>query len=297
LQERNRAAGNRRGASKELRKPNRGRVRSNDEDRARYDRKTEIPEREEYFKGEERNENVLEGRNPIREALKSGRSIERILVARGELEGSVRQVLAMARERKIVIQEVERSHLDELAQSGAHQGIIAIVSPYRYVEVEDILRSAREKEEDPFVIILDEITDPHNLGSVIRTAECCGAHGVIIPKRRAVGLTPAVAKSSSGAVEYVPVAKVTNIAVVIEQLKKEGLWIAGADMGGGTYFNQDLKGPLALVIGSEGTGIGRLIKEKCDFLVSIPLKGRIESLNASVAAAILMYEVVRQRAQ
>lgn len=241
-------------------------------------------------------EYFLEGRNPIREALKAERPMNKILVARGELEGSVRQILHSAREKKIVIQEVDRSRLDEISGSKSHQGIIAYVSAHEYVELADILRLAKGKGEPPFLIILDEISDPHNLGAIIRTAECCGAHGVVIPKRRAVGLTPVVAKASSGAIEYMPVARVTNIAVTIDELKKQGIWITGATMEGEVYYKADLKGPVAVVIGAEGTGLGRLIKEKCDFLVSIPLKGKIESLNSSVAAAILMYEVVKQRA-
>jgi len=259
-------------------------------DRDRIKRERETAPEEQGFA-----ENRVEGRNPVLEALRSGRTIEKILVARGSHESSIREIIAKARERKIVIQEVDRQRLDQISESGAHQGVIAFVTPYSYVEVEDILKRASDKGEDPFVIVLDEITDPHNLGSVLRTAECCGAHGVIIPKRRAVGLTPAVVKASAGAVEYIPVAKVTNISAALEELKKHGLWIAGADMDGAEYTKQDLKGPLALVIGGEGTGIGRLVKEKCDFLVSIPMKGRIESLNAAVAAAVLMYEVVRQR--
>lgn len=240
-------------------------------------------------------ENRIEGKNPVLEALKSGRTIEKLLIARGNTEGSIREIVKRARDSKVIIQEVDRQRLDEISQSGAHQGIIAYVTPYSYVEVDEMLAKAKEKGETPFLVILDEITDPHNLGAVIRTAECCGAHGVIIPKRRSVGLTPAAIKASAGAVEYVPVAKVTNISSLLDDLKEQGIWIAGADIEGQSYTEQDLKGPIALVIGSEGQGIGRLVKEKCDFLVKIPLKGSIESLNASVAAGILMYEVVRQR--
>lgn len=239
--------------------------------------------------------NQIEGKNPVLEALKSGRTIEKILVARGSSEGSVREILKRAREKRLVIQEVDRSRLDDLAQSNAHQGIIAYVTPYDYVDLDHILQRARDLGEDPFIIVLDEITDPHNLGAIIRTAECSGVHGIVIQKRRSVGLTPAAIKASAGAVEYLPVAKVTNIATSLETLKKEGLWVAGADMGADLYTGQDLTGPIALVVGSEGHGLSRLVKEKCDFLVSIPQKGRVESLNASVAAGILMYEIVRQR--
>ncbi len=247
--------------------------------------------------GEERElfENLIEGRNPVIEVLRSGRTIEKLLIVRGSHEGSLREIVKRAKENKVMIQEVDKQRLDELSQSGVHQGVLAYVTPYSYVEVDDILARAHEKGEAPFLVILDEITDPHNLGAVIRTAECCGVHGVVIPKRRAVGLTPAAIKASAGAVEYLPVAKVTNIAVLMDELKKKGIWIVGADVSGQLYTGQDLKGPIALVIGSEGKGMARLIKEKCDFLVRIPLKGRIESLNASVAAGILMAEVVRQR--
>jgi 23S rRNA (guanosine2251-2'-O)-methyltransferase len=240
-------------------------------------------------------EGYIEGKRPVLEALKSGRTVEKLLIARGSTEGSIREIFRRARDGKIIIQEVDRQRLDEISQSGAHQGVIAYVTPYHYAEVEDMLARAKERGEAPFLVVLDEITDPHNLGAVIRTAECCGAHGVIIPKRRSVGLTPAAIKASAGAVEYLPVAKVTNIVRTLEDLKQRGIWIAGADVQGTGYTVQDLRGPIALVIGSEGQGIGRLIREKCDFLIKIPLKGRIESLNASVAAGILMYEVVRQR--
>lgn len=240
-------------------------------------------------------ENRVEGKNPVLEALRSGRTIEKLLVARGISEGTVGEIINMAREKGIVIQEVDRQRLDEISDFGIHQGVIAYVTPYHYVEVDEIILRAKEKGEDPFLIILDEVTDPHNLGAVIRTAECCGAHGVIIPKRRSAGLTPAVVKASAGAVEYMPVAKVTNLARLLDELKTHGIWIVGADLEGSPYTRLNLTGPLALVIGSEGQGIRRLVKEKCDFLAGIPLKGRIESLNASVAAGILMYEVVRQR--
>ena len=241
------------------------------------------------------NENQLEGRNAVLEVLKSGRDIEKIIVQKGNVEGTIRRIAGMAKERGIVVQEAARQKLDEMSQTKNHQGVIAIVSEHEYAEVDDILRSAAEKGEKPFIIILDNITDPHNLGAVIRTAECAGAHGVIIPKRRSVGLTAVVGKTSAGALEYMPVASVTNIARTIEELKKQGVWVACADMDGEDYYDASLDGAIALVIGSEGEGVSRLVKEKCDFTVSIPMYGKISSLNASVAGALLMYEVVRQR--
>ena len=241
------------------------------------------------------NENQLEGRNAVLEVLKSGRDIEKIIVQKGNVEGTIRRIAGMARERGIVVQEAARQKLDEMSQTKNHQGVIAIVSEHEYAEVDDILRSAAEKGEKPFIIILDNITDPHNLGAVIRTAECAGAHGVIIPKRRSVGLTAVVGKTSAGALEYMPVARVTNIARTIEELKKQGVWVACADMDGEDYYDASLDGAIALVIGSEGEGVSRLVKEKCGFTVSIPMYGKISSLNASVAGALLMYEVVRQR--
>lgn len=245
--------------------------------------------------GDMENTGQVEGRNPILEVFRSGRTIDKLLIARGSREGSIRDIISKARQQGVVVQEVDRKRLDELSETGTHQGVIAFVTPYSYVEVGYILEQAATRKEPPFIIILDEITDPHNLGSILRTAECCGAHGVIIPKRRAAGLTPATIKAASGAVEFMPVAKVTNIVQTIEELKKQGVWVAGADMEGEPYGTKGLTGPIALVIGSEGKGLGRLVKQKCDFLVNIPLKGKISSLNASVAAAVLMYEVVRQR--
>ncbi len=237
----------------------------------------------------------VEGRNPVMEALRAGKTIEKILVAKGSREGAVKDILKTARERGIVVQEVDRKRLDSISQTGRHQGIIALVVPYTYVSVDDILEKARCANELPFVAVLDCIEDPHNLGAIIRTAECCGVHGIIIPKRKAVGITPTVVKASAGAVEYVPVARVTNIASTLEYLKEQGLWVVGAEAEATPYNVQDMKGPIALVIGSEGKGLRRLVKEKCDYLVGIPMKGKINSLNASVAAAILMYEVLRQR--
>lgn len=238
----------------------------------------------------------LEGRNPILEALKSGRTIEKLYIAKGTREGSLRQIIAMARDKGIIINEVDKVKLDSMSETRSHQGVIAVVSPYAYVEIDDILAYAKEKGEQPFIIILDEIYDPNNLGSVLRTANACGAHGVIISKRRAVGLTPAVAKASAGAVEYMKVSKVTNITQAVKYLKENGIWVVGADMDGEkVYFESDLSGPIALVIGSEGEGLGKLVKDNCDFIVRIPMRGEISSLNAAVAGAVLMYDTVRQR--
>ena len=241
------------------------------------------------------NENQLEGRNAVLEVLKSGRDIEKIIVQKGNVEGTIRRIVGIAKEKGVVVQEVVKQKLDEMSQTKNHQGVIAIVSEHEYADVEDIINSAESKGEKPFIIILDNITDPHNLGAIIRTAECAGAHGVIIPKRRSVGLTAIVGKTSAGAIEYMPVARVTNIARTIDDLKSRGIWVACADMGGDDYFDASLDRALALVIGSEGEGVSRLVKEKCDFTVSIPMYGKISSLNASVAAALLMYEAVRQR--
>lgn len=235
------------------------------------------------------------GRNPVAEAIKSGREIDKIMVKKGEIEGSLRPLIKKARLAGIPVIEAERQKLDAIAEGGNHQGVIAYAAAHSYAEVSDILEKAAEKGHAPFIIILDKITDPHNFGSILRTANCAGADGVIIPKRGSVGLNEVVAKTSAGAIEYVPVAKVTNIAQTIENLKKQGLWIAGAEAGGEEMYKTDLTGALALVIGSEGEGISRLVKEKCDFLVEIPMFGDVNSLNASVAAAVLMYEAVRQR--
>lgn len=240
-------------------------------------------------------EDKIIGRNPVLEAIKAGRTIDKILIKKGKYEGSIIPVVKKAKEAGIIIQETERSKLDAVAEGGNHQGVIAYVSAYEYVSAEDILNKAREKGEAPFVIICDKITDPHNLGAIIRTANCVGAHGVIIPKRGSAGLNSAVVKTSAGAVEYTGVAKVTNISDTIEKLKKEGLWIAAADMDGQPMYEVDLKGALGIVIGSEGEGVSRLVKEKCDFIVSIPMRGEINSLNASVAAGVVMYEALRQR--
>jgi len=240
------------------------------------------------------NANIIIGRNPVMEALKSGREIEKLLIAK-DAEGSIRKIIGMAKEKTLPYQFAEKTALDRVAGGRAHQGVVAYISTYEYCDAADILEKARQKSEDPFIIILDGIEDPHNLGAIMRTADGAGAHGVIIPKRRAAGITDVVAKASAGAVEYVPVAKVSNIAQTIERLKEAGVWVGACDMDGTEYDKADLKGSLALVIGAEGQGISRLVKEKCDFSISIPMSGRIASLNASNAAAVLLYEVRRQR--
>ena len=238
----------------------------------------------------------IEGRNPVMEALKAGREIDKILVAKGAAEGSIKKIIAIAKEKGITVQNVERNKLNEISESDSHQGIIAMAAAHEYSSLEDILEAAKNKGKEPFVLLLDEIMDPHNLGSIMRTADAVGVDGIIIPKRRSVGLTAVVAKTSAGAIEYVPVAKVSNIAQTIDKLKDAGFWVAGADADGQqAHYEANLRGPIALVIGSEGQGISRLIKEKCDFLVKIPMVGNVSSLNASVAAAVFMYEVLRQR--
>ncbi len=242
-------------------------------------------------------EDKIIGRNPVAEAIRSGRSIDKILIKKGKYEGAVAPIIKKAKDAGIIIQEVGREKLDYIAEGGNHQGIVAYASAYEYATVKDILDRARKKGEPPFIIICDKITDPHNLGAILRTANCAGAHGVIIPKRNSAGLNSVVAKTSAGAVEYTPVAKVTNIAAAIDSLKEEGLWIAAADMDGEEMYNVDLTGSIGLVIGSEGEGVGRLVKEKCDFIARIPMSGEINSLNASVAAGVLMYEALRQRAK
>lgn len=237
---------------------------------------------------------LLIGRNPIAEAIKSGRTIEKIFVAKNTT-GSILKIQGAAKDKGIPIIYTDKQGLDRIAGCEQHQGIIAQVSSYTYKSIEDIFSLADERGEDPFIVVLDNLEDPHNLGAIIRSAEGAGAHGIIIPKRHGVGITQVVAKASAGAIEYMPVVKVTNIVDLLGSLKKEGLWIAACDMGGPEYSKQNLKGPLALVIGSEGAGVGRLIKERCDFIVSIPMKGHIASLNASNAAAILLYEIRKQR--
>ena len=244
---------------------------------------------------EEYNDQV-EGRNAVRELLSSGKDINKIFVSKGEKHGSILEIIAKAKERKVIINEIEKSKLDKMAQSDNHQGVIAIVPPYEYSDVEEILEYAKSKNEDPFVIILDEIEDPHNLGSIIRTAECCGVHGIIIPKRRAASVNSTVLRTSVGAAEHVKIARVNNIVETIKELKENDVWIYGTDMNGTVeYTKQDYKGGVGLVIGNEGSGMGRLVKENCDILVSIPMVGKINSLNASVSAGIVMYEIFNQK--
>jgi 23S rRNA (guanosine2251-2'-O)-methyltransferase len=240
-------------------------------------------------------QDIIEGRNPVIEILKSGRDINKLLVANGAKEGAIKKIIGMAKDKGIVIQYVDRKKLDSISEIGNHQGVIAYVAAHEYADMDTVLDEIEARGEKPFVLVLDEISDPHNLGSILRTADSSGVNLVIIPKRRAVGLTAAVAKTSAGAIEYVPVAKVTNIANTIEKLKERNIWVYGADMNGDSYFNTDLTGSIAIVMGSEGKGISRLVREKCDFIVSIPMGGNVTSLNASVAASILMYEVVRQK--
>ena len=238
---------------------------------------------------------TIEGRNAVIEAFRSGKTIDKLYVLDGCKDGPIMTIIREAKKTDTIIRYVDREILDRLSKTGHHQGVVANAAAYDYAEVEDILNAAKEKGEPPFIFILDGIEDPHNLGAIIRTANLAGAHGVIIPKRRAVGLTATVAKTSAGALNYTPVAKVTNLSATIEDLKKEGLWFVCADMGGETMYNLNLTGPIGLVIGNEGEGVSRLVKEKCDYVASIPMKGNIDSLNASVATGVLAYEIVRQR--
>ena len=235
---------------------------------------------------------TIEGRNAVLEAFRSGKTIDKLFVLDGCQDGPVKSIIREAKKTDTIINFVDKERLDRLAGTGHHQGVVAQAAAYEYAEVEDILKAAKDKGEAPFIFILDEIEDPHNLGAIIRTANQAGAHGVIIPKRRAVGLTATVAKTSAGAINYTPVA---NISKTIEDLKKQGMWFVCADMDGTTMYDLNLTGPIGLVIGNEGSGVGRLVKEKCDFVASIPMKGDIDSLNASVAAGVLAYEIVRQR--
>ena len=239
--------------------------------------------------------NRLEGRNAVLEALRAGRSVDKIYVQLGSSDGPIQTILREAKKHDTIVSFVTKERLNQMSETGNHQGVIAMAASYEYVSVEEILARAGEKEEAPFLFLLDGIEDPHNLGAIIRTANLAGAHGVIITKHRAAGLTATVAKASAGAVNYTPVAKVTNLTNTIEQLKKEGIWFVCADMGGTRMYDLDLRGPVGLVIGNEGEGVSRLVREKCDFIASIPVKGDIDSLNASVAAGILAYEIVRQR--
>lgn len=246
-------------------------------------------------KNDRENTDLIIGRNAVSEALKSERAIDTLLVVRGERNGSIGRIIAECKDKGIVVKEVDKKKLDFMCGQGNHQGVAAYAAVHEYAELEDIFALAGERGEEPFIIICDELEDPHNLGAIIRTAECTGAHGVIIPKRRNASLTWAVGKASAGAVEYVPVARVGNLASTIEDLKKRGLWVYCADMDGSSWCQTDFSGGVALVVGSEGSGVSRLIKEKSDFVLSLPMRGKITSLNASVAASILMYEVARQR--
>ena len=240
---------------------------------------------------------TIEGRNAVIEAFRSGKPIDKVFILDGCQDGPMVTIRREAKKKDVMIKYVTKERLDQMSETGKHQGVIAYAAAYEYAEVSDILEKAKEKGEDPFIFILDNIEDPHNLGAIIRTANLAGAHGVIIPKNRAVGLTATVAKASAGALNYTPVAKVTNLSQTIEELKKEGLWFVCADMDGEIMYRQNLTGPIGLVIGNEGEGVGRLVKSKCDLVARIPMQGDIDSLNASVAAGVLAYEVVRQRMQ
>ena len=238
---------------------------------------------------------TIEGRNAVLEAFRSGKTIDKLFVLEGCQDGPIQSIMRQAKKTDTIIQFVKKERLEQLSQTGKHQGVIAMAAAYEYATVEDVLENAKEKGEDPFIILLDEIEDPHNLGAIIRTANLAGAHGVIIPKRRASGLTATVARTSCGAINYTPVAKVTNLAQTIEMLKEQGMWFVCADMGGTTMYELNLTGPIGLVVGNEGEGVSKLVKENCDMIASIPMKGDIDSLNASVATGVLAYEIVRQR--
>ena len=239
---------------------------------------------------------LIEGRNAVTEALRSGTAIDKVYIAKGDTDNTLGYIAAAARDRGVVVVECDRRKLDAMSRTHSHQGVIAVAAVRAYASVEDILAAAREKGEAPLIVVCDELSDPHNLGAVIRTAECAGAHGVVIPKRRSAGLTAVVAKTSAGAVSYLPVARVPNLTALLKQLKEEGIWVYGTAADGSTpLYRADLKGPAAIVIGSEGDGMSRLVREQCDFLVSIPMRGQLNSLNASAAAAIVLYEAVRQR--
>lgn len=262
-------------------------------DRKKEERRKEIRREEDV---EKRFDDQIEGRNSVLELLESGKDVNKIFVTRGEKHGSINKILGIAKERKIIVVEKDKKQMDEMSQEENYQGVIAIVPPFEYVEISDILDVAKERNEDPFVIVLDGIEDPHNLGSIIRTAETAGVHGVIIPKRRAVSVNSTVNKASAGAVEHMKIARVTNISDAIEELKQAGLWVCGTAVDTNKYYyNQDLTGPLAIVIGNEGKGIGEKVKKNCDFLVKIPMKGKVQSLNASVSTGIVVYEAVKQR--
>lgn len=243
----------------------------------------------------ETNETILAGRNPVMEALRAGRPIDHVLVLKDAEGGSLRRILALCRQQGVVVKETARPKLDALCSGLNHQGVVAVAAAHSYAQLEDILALARQRGEPPFIVIADDINDPHNLGAIIRSAEAAGAHGVVIPKRGGTGLTAAVGKAAAGALEYLPVARVPNLAAAVDTLKEQGLWVYGADMDGRPAFETPMDGPVALIVGSEGAGLSRLLREKCDFLVSLPMKGRVGSLNASVACGILLYEVLRAR--
>lgn len=268
----------------------------NTPDRRQQERRQAVRREEDRQQEEKKFDDQIEGRNSVLELLESGKDINKIFVTRGEKHGSINKILAIAKERKIIVVEKDKRQMDEMAQEENYQGVIAIVPPFEYVEISDILDTAKERGEDPFVIILDGIEDPHNLGSIIRTAETAGVHGIIIPKRRAASVNSTVNKASAGAVEHMKIARVTNISDAIEELKQAGLWICGTDVSAEKYYyNQDLTGPLGIVIGNEGKGISDKVKKNCDFNVKIHMSGKIQSLNASVSTGIIVYEAVKQR--
>lgn len=274
-------------------------MRNNKNDRS-FENSNDKPLKKTYNKsfeqtGERPSEDIIAGRNPVFEAIRSGRAIDSVLIAKDNFSGSVTRIVALCKEKDIVIKEVSPAKIEALCPGLNHQGVAAVAAAHEYAELDDILKAAKDKNEPPFIVIADEISDPHNLGAIIRSAEAAGAHGVVIPKRNSAGLTSVVDKSSSGALEYMPVARVANLVTAIEELKEQGIWVYGADMDGKDIYETDFSGPVAVVVGSEGKGISRLIKEKCDFIVSIPMRGSISSLNASVACGIILYEVVRNR--
>ena len=262
----------------------------------KYNSKNERPKKQEVKNPQETYEDQVEGRNAVIELLESGKDINKIFITKGEKHGSINKIIAMAKERKVILVEKDKRQMEQMAQNQNYQGVIAIVPPFEYCEIEDILDKARELNEAPFILILDGIEDPHNLGSIIRTAETAGVHGIIIPKRRAAAVNSTVNKVSAGAVQYMKIARVTNITDSIEKLKENGLWICGTDISTDTYYyNQELTGPLGIVIGNEGAGMSDRVKKSCDFLVKIPMKGKVTSLNASVSAGIVIYEAMKQR--
>lgn len=266
-----------------------------DKDFSELDKLNKMEEKLDENPDEHLDEHLIEGRNSILEAFRSGRTVDKLYIQDGLRDSVISSILREAKKRDAIVNFVSKEKLDVMSPGKKHQGVIAICSAYAYSELEDIFARAEEKGEDLFVFVLDEIEDPHNLGAIIRTANLCGAHGVIIPKRRAVGITATVVKASAGAINYTPVVKVTNISKTIEELKKRGVWFACADMGGELMYKANLTGPIGLVVGNEGNGVSRLVKENCDYVVSVPMKGDIDSLNASVAAGVLAYEIVRQR--